>query len=161
MTGALEVAGHGAAVEPRKAALYRAELDKVRGNKVLLVPEDVVDWAAAHPDSPLHEAFEWDDTAAAARYRIWQARVLITIVVAKVDDRPRFVSLSIDRVKPSGGYRPIDEVRADPELRAVLLRDALAEYRRVRAKYAHVKELSDVADAVDRADAAFGGAGTG
>jgi hypothetical protein len=44
-----------------------------------LVPEDVVE-AAREPSSPLHGYFTWDDTEAAARYRLDQARTLIRSV---------------------------------------------------------------------------------
>jgi hypothetical protein len=39
--------------------------------------------AAASPDSPLHPAFEWDDTKAAHQYRLVQARDLVRRLVIK------------------------------------------------------------------------------
>jgi hypothetical protein len=40
----------------------------------LLNPAGVVEWAAANPESALHRQFEWNDTAAAAQWRLDQAR---------------------------------------------------------------------------------------
>ena len=38
-----------------------------------VTPEEVID-AARRTDSPLHDYFDWDDTSAAHKYRIEQAR---------------------------------------------------------------------------------------
>jgi hypothetical protein len=53
-----------------------------------LNPEDVVD-AARNPNSSLHSYFTWDDTEAAASYRLQEARALIRRVrvnVVRTDD---------------------------------------------------------------------------
>lgn len=116
--------------------------------KGVLLPEAVVEWARKHPKSALHAAIEWDDSNAAESYRVWQVRRLIAIHVIDDDGERRFVSLSIDRVK-GGGYRDVAEVAVDPELGSVMLADALAELKRVRAKYNRVKALSVVWQAVE------------
>jgi hypothetical protein len=53
-----------------------------------LNPDDVVD-AARNPNSSLHSYFTWDDTEAAASYRLQEARALIRRVrvnVVRTDD---------------------------------------------------------------------------
>lgn len=117
----------------------------------LLQAEKVVKWAAQHPDSALHGALDWDDTTAAHKYRIAQVRRLIAFHIVNVKGERQMVSLTIDRVQPMGGYRPIETVLAAPDLRRVLLADALAELQRVRAKYEGLVELAKVWEALDEA----------
>ena len=121
-----------------------------------LQPAVVVE-AARDEASPLHSHFEWNDTAAAAAWRLQQARQLINVVVRYEDVAPGksipcrvFVSLMPDRQNEGGGYRLITSVMANDGRRLQLLADALAELRRVQAKYAGLKELADVFAAVDR-----------
>lgn len=67
----------------------RAELERMaKANGGRLTPEDVVA-AAADPASPLHGAFDWDDAAAAAKWRIEQARELIRSVRIEITTETR------------------------------------------------------------------------
>lgn len=118
-----------------------------------LHPADVV--AAARPkNSILHSRFEWDDTEAAQRYRLWQARQLISITVeyTGTEDRPMlsrvFVSLKSDRTE-DGGYRSVQAVMSDPGSRAELLQDALEDMRRFQKKFKQLEELASVFKAMD------------
>lgn len=130
----------------------KEELEALCGDE-LLRADDVVSWAKAHPESALHSQFEWDDAKAAHEHRVWQARRLIALhIVTDAGDR-RMISLVIDRTK-GGGYRAIEDVTASPDLRAIMLADALAELKRVRRKYERLKELSRVFAEVDRVERA-------
>lgn len=134
-----------------KAEQIAQELEALRSATGLLMPEAVVEWAREHPESALHEQFEWDNDRAAAAHRLHQARQVIAVYIRSDDGERSVVSLSIDR-KGGGGYRQVEDVMRDDELRKVLLRDALAEFKRVRAKYEHLKELASVYVEIDRAD---------
>lgn len=124
------------------------ELEALREEGVLHA-EKVVAWARVHPDSALHKQFEWDDGKAADEYRVWQARRVIAVHVVNESGERRLISLSIDRSK-GGGYRSIEDVSRDQDLMAVAVKDALGELRRTRAKYQHLKELSDVWETIDK-----------
>lgn len=128
------------------------ELRRVRGNKELLLPLDVVEWAKQHKDSALHQQFEWDNKAAGHQYRLWQARQLIALHIVTGEGERRSVSLSIDRRK--GGYRDVEDVMRAPALREIMLNDALAELKRVKFRYSAVKELARVFEEIDRVDKA-------
>lgn len=121
----------------------------------ILHPRTVVEWARDNPSSALHAALEWDDAKAADEYRVWQVRHLIKLNIQQEDGSPVFVSLSIDRAT-GGGYRAVSDVAAAPDLRAIMLRDALAELDRVRTKYDALTALSEVWEAADRASAKAG-----
>lgn len=131
-----------------------AELNRIAAeNDGILKPEDVVN-AARPKSSPLHNCFEWSDTAAAREWRIHQARNLIRVVVTTVPihghDTPCrvFVSLTPDRQEEGGGYRQIVTVLSDTEMRAQLLADAKAEMTLFVQKYGRLKELARVVDAI-------------
>lgn len=134
-----------------------AELERIAAvHGGLLRPADVVK-AARNPRSPLHAHFEWDDSAAAQQYRLWQARQLIRVSVQQIA-LPQsgkaavrvFVSLKQDRAADGGGYRMIDTVLRRVDLREQLLRDALEELRVFEEKYAHLQELAGVHRAIAR-----------
>jgi hypothetical protein len=75
----------------------------------------------------LHAELEWDDTIAGHNWRLFQVRRLILIHVRTEEGVKQIVSRTIDRTK-GGGYRHLDAVMAAPDLRSVLLKDALDEY---------------------------------
>jgi hypothetical protein len=113
----------------------------------LLLPEDVVT-AARDENSPLHDRFDWDDSAAARKYRIIQARELIASVEIVTDGprerfTPAFVSLMPDR-KDGGGYRAIKEVLSSKRLKKEMIRTALIELNGVRQRYDRLSELAGV-----------------
>lgn len=107
-------------------------------------------WAKANPKSALYKKIEWDVKRAALEYQFWQIRRLIQLNIVSEDGEPEVVSLTIDRAKAGGGYRAIDDVIDDEELSVVMLKDALQELDRVKIKYARVKELTSVWDAVEQ-----------
>lgn len=136
-----------------KNSKIEKELKRIaRSNGGLLLPEKVVE-AARPKTSPIHSRFEWDDSEAADRYRLWQARQLIKVCVEQVQgvSKPTevFVSLKTDRAD-AGGYRITTDVLSDEEMKAQLLRDAVEELQIFKIKYRRLKELSDVFDAIDK-----------
>lgn len=116
----------------------------------VLQVEPTVEWARQHPSSALHKSLEWDNAAAGHEWRCHQIRQLIAIHVVSVIGERQLVSLTIDRKEPGGGYRSLTDVLAVPDLREVLLRDALAELQRVQMRYQTLVELSAVWEAVEK-----------
>lgn len=136
----------------------RRELGKIaRRHGGMLRAGDVVE-AARSKDSILHGYFTWDDTKAAKKWRLVQARNLIRVQVVMLDRMPArpvsaFVSLSTDRGNQTGGgYRPIIKIMTDDEKREQLLSDALMDLKRFRERYSMLKELAAVIEAMDVAE---------
>src|SRR2546421_688544 len=109
----------------------RSELKKIAAaNNGCLRPPDVVD-AARPKSSPLHEHFDWDDTDAAEKWRLEQARHLIRFAIQVVEYKgsnvvvPDFVSLSTDRHKGNGYCLTVD-IMSNEQKRRQMLADALA-----------------------------------
>lgn len=114
-------------------------------NHGLLLPEQVVQ-AAKHPSSVLHRRFEWNNTKAAAQYRLWQARQLISVSVQVLpgSQEPVHVFMSLRSDRGSGGYRTTVSILSDAEQRQQLLDDALMELNLFNRKYATLRELAGV-----------------
>lgn len=119
-------------------------------------PVAVVEFAR-NPATALHNRFEWDDTEAAERYRIWQARMIIRmelVVVPVNEDKKKiirtFVSLIADRrAEHDKGYRFMVDVLSDADLRALLLDEAHKDMLLFKRKYNLLNELAKVFEAMN------------
>lgn len=130
------------------------ELNSIaRQNSGLLRAEDVVAFAS-DPETALHSRFEWDDTEAAAKYRLFQARNIIRVTVTMLPRASKefraFVSLKADRYQAGGGYRATAKVLSDPEKRAALLDEALQDLEVWRERYRELKALTPIFEAIDK-----------
>lgn len=67
-----------------KKQAIAAEMQAIVADRDALLPEDVVE-AARNPNSTMHGFFEWDDSEAAAKFRLVQARWLIRSVEIVVE----------------------------------------------------------------------------
>ena len=116
----------------------------------LIKPERVVE-AARPKTSPIHDQFEWDNSAAAEKYRLLQASELIRVSVEIIDCGGNrdpvmvraFTSLTTER-GVSGGYRATVQVLSNKQMREQMLADAIAELQAFEKRYAILKELAGV-----------------
>jgi len=123
----------------------RSELMAVREKYGALTPANVVDAARAE-DHPLHSRFEWDNDAAAHKYRLAQARQLIRVVRETYTDRggkPADVRTfhAIPRAEGGMAYEPLDEIVHDDIASQVLLRSMEREWRQLKARYERFAEF--------------------
>lgn len=133
-------------------AIIKELTEIARANGGVLKAEVVVE-VAADKSSPLHSWFEWDDTEAAHQWRLQQARQLIRVCVETWEPNQEpvrvFVNLTTDRYQEEGGgYRSTAVVLANAKMREQMLQDALEELGRVKKKYAQLKELTSIWDAL-------------
>jgi len=160
MTATLEksirfVAVPGSHISDRKAAIYGPELVRLRAQGVHMIPSAVVD-AARPRHSPLHDAFTWNDQAAAAERRLQQARYLLASIAFvpsqsdETEEEPEpiryFTVLAIEAADGSSfqEYIPLNVVHEDPDLEREMLRHALAELSWFRRKYARLREIDNL-----------------
>jgi hypothetical protein len=127
------------------------ELLALRNGNGVINPAEAVSWAKTHRKSSLHGALEWDDEIAGEKWRIWQVRQMISVYIVDADGGRRFVSLSIDRKHDgSNGYRPLSEVMERPDLREVMMNDALHDLERVQERYKKLTDLNEVWAAAEK-----------
>ena len=130
----------------KKQAMKR-ELDEIaareRGN---LEPQAVVD-RARDPNNVLHDSFEWDDSIAGEKYRLEQARALITTIYVTVSspsgDNVRTLAYIRNPSKPSSdqGYKSITLIRDNA---AASRKTLSAEVRSVIALFDRAHGLAKV-----------------
>jgi hypothetical protein len=110
-----------------------------------LIPARVVE-AARNPDSPLHDRFEWDDSAAAQAHRLHQARTLIRSVKMIVETNQRIITAPAFVRDPAhaartAGYVHTLSLRSDVDL----AREAvIAEFQRASAALTRARAVAAV-----------------
>jgi hypothetical protein len=124
-------------------AAVRKALKALEDAEGRLTPKAVVR-AAANPESPLHPLFEWDDSKAADRHRLDQARTLIRSVQVEYRTTTQTVTSVAYVHDPSmgarqQGYRSVEKLREDPDD----AHEALA--REFRAAAGHLRRARQLA----------------
>lgn len=114
-----------------------------------LTPRALVEASRAH-DAPLHRMFEWDDEAAAEKYRESQAQHIISSIevvpTGRTEPVRAFVSLAVGRTERH--YSSTEVALSEPDSREMVLRAALSELRAFERKYRQLAELADVLAAI-------------
>lgn len=122
----------------------RSELAAIRKQYGTLTPANVVD-AARDENHPLHHRFEWDDTVAAEKYRLVQARQLIRVLRETYTDsggKPADVRTYHAIPRETGMvYEPLDEIVHDDIASKVLMQSMEREWRALKARYEKFAEF--------------------
>lgn len=133
-------------MEKTKKKILLEELQRLEQRVGYLEPQVVLK-EASDPSSPLHDSFDWDDTTAARKYRLWQARQLIANVKVEFvgEDRQAFynATVMVEDV-PVRGYFSLERVLSDEELHRQVLIEAVKEIETAHKKYDSLKELEGV-----------------
>lgn len=118
-------------------------------------PEQVLD-AARNEGTELHKCFDWDDSSAAEKYRLYQARNVINhLIVVKrevEDDESKPIQFRVmlknESDKDSGYKQTLVMVRDDDEYRK-LLEQAYKELHSFKQKYSCLSELAEILALID------------
>ena len=128
--------------------IFRADAQKVAdeiralGDEV--TPEQIVD-AARDENTELHKCFDWDDTIAAEKWRLHQARQVVCFIVYRErDSSPETAPVRVFHKIDSGGYKPSVMIFRNEDEYQKLLQAAYAELRAFKIKYARLQELSEI-----------------
>jgi hypothetical protein len=130
-------------------------LDALKERDGELRPE-AVEREARKRRSPLHDLFEWDDTAAALQHRLGQAAHIIRCIIV-VDDplvpeaHTAYVRVEVDDnggvdeepVRRSSYQRTVD-VMTDDELRKQVLDRARKEHTAWEKRYENLLEVAEI-----------------
>lgn len=124
------------------------ELERIESLYGSLTPENVLD-ASRPKNALLHNYFEWDDSVAAERHRIQQARVLLNNIEVKIisNGQPKQVAV-YEVVKSSSGQQykslqtmsvdDIDFIKARTKKELAILKDKLSVYKELSATCIHL-----------------------
>lgn len=143
--------GSRIALDPNIAGAALEEIERKHGK---VTPEIVLNEASAN-DHPLHGSFEWDDSAAARKWRLEQARYLVRMITVTIEqfDRPTpvraYVSVTQSNEPDQRVYVGIESAMHDVEMREQVLSRAKRDLREWRERYAELRELASVFAAID------------
>lgn len=123
-------------------------LDEI-GRDVEITPEQVLE-KARDEQSELHKCFEWNDSIAAEKYRLQQARQLIQffVVVPKQDSKSPIRHFQITSQR--NVYMPTTHFATQPDEYQKLLQRAYAELRSFQNRYKSLSELESVFEEIDK-----------
>ena len=150
----------GARVKTDAATIFEAvEASKEDGNISL---ERLVEQAKPK-DAPLHKEFTWNDSKAAEKWRLNEARYLVKAIEIVHENTPptrawEAVTVAVEQETPTEAkpqvqrvFRSISEIMSDPVQRDELLVQALRDAAAWRKRYAALQELAKVHAAIDEA----------
>lgn len=124
--------------------------DEISSIGLSVKPEEIVD-KARDENTELHKCFEWDDTKAAERYRVYQARQIVChLIVKEVNDEPQKQEVRFFyKTDSQEGYKPTSYIMRNKDEYHKLLDRALTELKAFQRKYSTLKELDGLFDAIN------------
>ena len=100
----------------------------------------------------MHKCFEWDDSIAAEKYRLSQARkVVCNLVIRETIKEEKPPIRFFYQPKNGSGYQTTQIIYKDPDKYQALLASVLRELVSIRNKHSNLAELDGVFSAIDEA----------
>lgn len=116
-------------------------------------PHQVLD-LARDPKTELHKCFDWDDSIAAEKWRIEQARQVVksfTVVIERAESKAPQAYRVVQHDPIEKVYRPVMYTTRNEDQYGTLLRRAKAELASFRQRYKSIVELENVIEAIETA----------
>lgn len=123
-----------------------SELNTLGAN---ITPEQIVEFAKDNT-TELHKCFEWDDTVAAHKFRIAQARSVVCELVIKPVEREATPYRLFYNIGKQENYQPIKVILQDKNKYERLLDTAKKELISYKRKYKMLEELEPVFDVIEK-----------
>lgn len=126
------------------------EISKIK----MKTPENIVE-VARHKSSPLHKYFEWDDSIAAHKYRLTQARTLVLSIGFEENGQlyREFESVVLDGER---SYVSVENIAQSQDLIAQVLRQALDDLTFFKQKHQRWSSFfSGLFDEITKAEEAY------
>lgn len=135
--------------DPQTIGEALAAVAEAGGGK--LTPAAVVE-NARNPESALHRHFEWNDAAAAEKYRHQQARIIIGClrvedIGSNTEPVRAFHSISDD----GAAYRSVQEIRSSGDLQEKLLAAAERDLESFTIRYRVLKDICGIVETAKKA----------
>lgn len=108
---------------------------------------------ARDEETELHKCFEWDDSIAAEKFRVQQARLLVSFLVIREEkvpeDRPEIRFFYKTDNSRNEGYKQTRLIVRQEDEYKKLLEQAWRELKAFKAKYSCIKELDQIFELID------------
>ena len=129
-------------IDPQKVA---DELEEIGEG---FTPQQIVD-RAKDPQCELHKCFEWDDTIAAGKWRLHQARIICCHLVIKednVDSESEKETVPLRFVYNNDGksYKTVQTIFRNEDEYQKLLKVCHGELAAIKKKYSMLQEFNDI-----------------
>lgn len=139
---------------PGFECLFKGDAQKV-ANEILEIGEEVsasqILEKARDSSTELHKCFEWDDSIAAEKYRLHQARMVVCNLVIKQDESKEGAPQRrlLHKTENTGGYKPLSLIVRNQTEYEKLLEQAMSELRAFKSKYHALSELEEILALID------------
>lgn len=139
---------------PGFEGLFKGDAQKV-ANEIFEIGEEVTPSQilekARDKTTELHKCFEWDDSVAAEKYRLHQARQVVCNLVIKQDevDKTAPQRRVLHKTEATGGYKPLSLIVKNQTEYEKLLEQAMSELRAFKIKYHALSELEEILAMID------------
>lgn len=114
-------------------------------------PQQILE-KARDSTTELHKCFEWDDTVAAEKYRLQQARQIVcSLVYKKSEEEPKEAPKIrvMQHIVSESVYKPVKVIIQNQDEYAQLLMKAKTELNSFKNRYERIVELEEVIRAID------------
>ena len=107
--------------------------------------------AARNENSELHKCFTWDNTVAAEKWRLHEARqITYHLVIRKNNpEQEKLPQIRYFYKTDSGGYKPTEMIFHNMDEHQKLLLQAYKELQAFKRKYSCLQELSEILALID------------
>lgn len=129
---------------------YKADAQKVAEEIGFgkFTPMEVLE-KAKDETTELHKCFEWNDSIAAEKYRLEQAKNIIRMLVYKKENKEQQVVRYYAKTEKKHVYQPTKQFLVQEDEYQGLLRRALAELEAFKNKYHTLTELENIFEAME------------
>ena len=139
----------------KMSGVFKADAEKVSAEIESIgseaTPAEIVE-KAKDESTELHKCFEWDDSIAAQRWRLQQARQIVCFLVYEEEKKEEEEQAPIRffvKASHNKGYQPVKLVVRDKDEYKAMLDRAVRELKAFKEKYQRLSELEAVFDAID------------
>ena len=129
---------------------YKADAQKIAKEIGFgkFTPMEVLE-KAKDETTELHKCFEWNDSIAAEKYRLEQAKNIIRMLVYEKETKEQAVVRYYAKTETKHVYQPTKQFLVQEDEYQGLLRRALAELEAFKNKYHTLTELEGVFEAME------------
>lgn len=135
--------------------LFNADADRV-ASEIEQIGDEVtaaqIVEKARDSNSELHKCFEWDDSIAAEKYRLEQARYVLRVLIIKRPDESENDAPAVryfQKTTNNEGFKPSKIIFHKQDEYQALLHRAWNELRAFKAKYSMLSEFDEIISLID------------
>jgi hypothetical protein len=137
---------------------YKLELENIEKKYNGIITPEIMVKEARNPSNALHNWFDWEDTMAARKWRLHQARVLMGVIKITVNNNlsdkeyRKYLNVTItnDDGEAESVYINTNKVMQDNQLRSQIISKALKEIEYWKRIYEDYREFNLIFQDVEK-----------